>query len=82
LAKAMSTICEDKTIRLADPVCGLCGSTRLTDLGHGENGTVICKSCDAHWWQRWYTREEWETWINGTKESQSKENPNELASAD
>jgi hypothetical protein len=45
--------------------CGLCGSTSLTDLGHGNgNGTVICNTCGAHWWKRWYTRKEWEAWIN------------------
>jgi len=45
--------------------CGLCGSTSLTDLGHGHgNGTVICNTCGAHWWKSWYTRKEWEAWIN------------------
>ncbi len=45
--------------------CGLCGSTNLKDLGHGcSNGTVICNACGAHWWQRWYARDEWEAWIN------------------
>ena len=45
--------------------CGLCGSYSLTDLGHGHgNGTVICNTCGAHWWKRWYARKEWEAWIN------------------
>ncbi len=45
--------------------CGLCGSTSLTNLG----GTVICNGCGAHWWKRWYTRKEWEEWINEPTEN-------------
>ena len=49
----------------AGSACGLCGSTALTDLGHGHgNGTVICNACGAKWWKRWYTRKEWDAWIN------------------
>lgn len=45
--------------------CGLCGSARLTDLGHGRGcGTVICNTCGAHYWNRWYTHDEWKAWIN------------------
>ena len=49
----------------AGSACGLCGSTSLTDLGHGHgNGIVICNACGAKWWKRWYTRKEWDAWIN------------------
>lgn len=44
--------------------CGKCGSTSLNDLGHGlSEGTIICNKCDAHWWKKWYTRAEWDVWI-------------------
>lgn len=45
--------------------CGVCGSSNITDLGHGVTvATVICHNCGAHWWQRWFTRADWEKWIN------------------
>jgi len=46
--------------------CGICGSPSVTDLGHGSRleGTVICHACGAKWWRRWYSRRDWETWIN------------------
>lgn len=45
--------------------CGVCGSERVDDLGHGKfEATVICNDCKAHWWKRWYTLAEWEKYIN------------------
>jgi transcription elongation factor Elf1 len=46
--------------------CGLCGSTSVTDLGHGRSeATVVCHTCGAHWWKRWFSRVEWFAWIDG-----------------
>lgn len=47
--------------------CGKCGSKRLNDLGekfHEFDHTVICMDCNAHWWKKWYTNEEWEVYVN------------------
>jgi len=53
--------------------CGICGSTGLTDLAHElDAGTVICNACGAHWWRRWYTRKEWESWVNEREVDQCK----------
>ena len=45
--------------------CGICGSTKLNDLGHKTHeGTVICLSCGGKWWKRWYTKLEFEDYVN------------------
>lgn len=50
--------------------CGKCGAYNLNDLGHGKGtGTIICLSCGAKWWQKWYTDREWELWINDVTEA-------------
>jgi ribosomal protein L40E len=49
--------------------CDKCGSTDLNDLGasrwkYQTQSAVICNKCNAHWWKKWYTRAEWEAYIN------------------
>jgi len=44
--------------------CGKCGSTSLTDLGHGKKGAVICHDCGAQWWERWRSKKDHEDYIN------------------
>lgn len=51
-------------------VCGKCGSTNLNNLGRDlHEATVIClnRECQAKWWKKWYTKEEWFNWINDIK---------------
>jgi hypothetical protein len=44
--------------------CGKCGSGNVNDLGKGlYESTVICRVCEAHWWDKWYSKEEWDAWI-------------------
>ena len=50
--------------------CGLCGSDNLNDLGAAKwkfqtQGAVVCNDCNAHWWNKWMTKTEWEAWVNG-----------------
>jgi hypothetical protein len=46
--------------------CGICGSSRVDDLGKGrsEQATCICLDCQAKWCKVWRTKEDWEVWIN------------------
>jgi hypothetical protein len=65
-AGSMQYVCrKDNDMKTVIETCGLCGSTKITDLGHGhKDGTVICNDCGAHWWKCWYTESEWEAWVN------------------
>ncbi len=45
-----------------------CGSPAVKDLsqGLGENRHFYCCNCKSHKWKgSFYTRQEWEEWING-----------------
>lgn len=46
--------------------CGICGSLRTTDLAHGrgEDRRIVCFACGGQFWKQWYTRKDWEVWIN------------------
>jgi hypothetical protein len=41
---------------------------KMDDLthGYGEHRNYICKKCNTHNWKnKFYTKKEWETYING-----------------
>lgn len=46
--------------------CGICGSTRVDDLGKGrsERATVVCLDCQSKWCGIWRTKDDWDKWIN------------------
>jgi hypothetical protein len=46
--------------------CGICGSGNLQSLAvtPRSDATIICHECGAKWWRRWYTKKEWDRFIN------------------
>lgn len=48
-------------------ICKICKSKKIKDLtgGLGTSRNYYCIDCKAHWYDgKWYTKEEWEKWIN------------------
>jgi hypothetical protein len=49
---------------LKPKTCGKCGSGRLDAVSPFAESTVVCLQCHSLWWKQWYTRAEWEDYVN------------------
>ena len=45
--------------------CPYCSKT-IYDISGGKKYRIYCGSCGAQYFKKWYTKKEWDEYINGT----------------